>query len=160
MRLTSTGKSLYFVNFSACFLTMLPSAGADINKKANVCLLIYTCLLICETDVRTIGTDLPRSRDGCIPHSDVVRLHKPIRMMSVPSALHWNPKMSTNVPVDNGGHLIVSISIVYQCQSTTACNNVVGCFQAYTAQAASGTDISMQNVKLIILRACSHRHLD
>ena len=75
---------------------------ADINKKTSV------CLPISETDVRTIGTDLPSSKDGCISHHrDVARLHKPIRMMPVPFALHWNPKMTTNVPVDNGGHLIV-----------------------------------------------------
>ena len=94
---------------------------------------------------------VPSSRDGCIPHhSDVVRLHKTIRMMPVPSALHWNPKMTTNVTVDNAGHLIVSISVVHQCQGTTVCHNVVNCFKAYTAQAASGTDISKQNVVLII----------
>ena len=58
--------------------------------------------------------------------------------------------MTTNVPVDNGDHPIVSISVVYRCQGTTACQNVVDCFHVYTAQAASGTDISMQNVALII----------
>ena len=117
---------------------------ADINKKTSI------CLVISETDVRRIGTDLPSSRDGSIPHhSDVIRLRKPTRMMPVPSALHWNPKMMTNIPVDNGGHLIVSISVVHRCQGTTACHNVVNCFQAYTAQAASRTDISMQNVALI-----------
>ncbi len=114
------------------------STTADINKKTNVCLLIF------ETDVRMIGTDLPRSRNGCIPHhSDVIRLHKPIRMMPVPSALHWNPKMATNIPVNDGGHLIMSISVVRQCQSTSACHNVVDCFQAYTAHATSRTDIMM-----------------
>ena len=59
--------------------------------------------------------------------------------------------MVTNIPVNDGGHLIVSISVVHWCQSTTACHNVVDCFQAYTAHAASRTDISMQNVALIIL---------
>ena len=68
--------------------------------------------VISEIDVRTIGNNLSSSKDECIPHhSNVVRLHKPIMMMPVPSALHWNPKMTTNVPVDNGGHLIVSISV-------------------------------------------------
>ena len=62
------------------------SRTADINKKTSV------CLLISETDVWTIGFDLPCSGDGGIPHhSNVIRLHNPIRMMLVPSALHWNP---------------------------------------------------------------------
>ena len=114
------------------------SRTADINKKTSV------CLLISETDVWTIGFDLPGSGDGGIPHhSNVIRLHKPIRMMPVPSALHWNPKMATNFPVNDGGYLIVSISVVRRCQSTTACHNVVDCFQAYTAHAASRTDITM-----------------
>ena len=69
------------------------SRTADINKKTSVCFLRSVCRLISEADVKKIGTDLLRSTDGCIPHhSDVVRLHKPIRMMPVPSALHWNPK--------------------------------------------------------------------
>ena len=114
------------------------SRTADINKKASV------CLLISETDVWTIGFDLPGSGDGGISHhSNVIRLHKSIRMMPVPSALHWNPKMATNIPVNDGGHQIVSISVVYWCQSTTACHNVVDCFQAYTAHAESRTDITI-----------------
>ena len=73
--------------------------------------------------------------------------------------------MTTNVSVDNGGHMIVSISVVhmivsisvvYRCQGTTACHNVVNCFQAYTAQVASGTDMSMQNAALIIPWNGSH----
>ena len=93
------------------------SRTADINKKTSV------CLFISETDVRTIGTDFLSSRDGRIPYlSDVVRLHKPIRMMPVPSSLHWNPKLPTNVSVDNGGHLIVSTSVVDRHQGTTACH--------------------------------------
>ena len=104
------------------------SRTADINKKTSV------CLPISETDVRTIGTDLPTSRDGGIPHHRyVVHLHKPIRIMPVPSALHWNPKLTTNVPVDNDGdHLIVSISVAHRCEGTTAYHNVVNYFQAYT----------------------------
>ena len=114
------------------------SRTADINKKTSV------CLPISETDVWTIGFDLPGSGDGGIPHhSNVIRLHKPIRMMPVPSALHWNPKMATNISVNDGCHLIVSISVVRRCQSTKACHNVVDCFQAYTAHAASRTDITM-----------------
>ena len=114
------------------------SRTADINKKTSV------CLPISETDVWTIGFDLPGSGDGDIPHhSNVIRLHKPIRMMPVPSAFYWNPKMTTNIPVNDGGHLIVSISVVHRCQSTTACHNVVTCFLAYTAHAASRTDITM-----------------
>ena len=113
--------------------------------------MVSVCFLISETDVGTVVVDLPSSRDGCISHhSDVVPLHKPIRMMPVPSALHYTPKMTTNVPVDNRGYLIVSIKVVYWCQFTTACHSVVNCFQAYTAKAESGTDISMQNVALII----------
>ena len=121
------------------FLTNVTiSRTADINKKTSV------CLLISETDVWTIGFDLSCSEDGGIPHhSNVIRLHKPIRMMPVPSALHWNPKMATNISVNDEGHLIVSISVVHRCQSTTACHNVVNCFQAYTAHAASRTDITM-----------------
>ena len=58
--------------------------------------------------------------------------------------------MTKNVPVDNRGHLILSIGVVHRCQGTTVCHDVVNCFQAYTAQAESGTDISMKNVVLII----------
>ena len=119
MRLISARKPQYFANFSACSLPMFPSAGQLIS-------------------IRRQGFDLPGSGDGCIPHhSNVICLHKPVRMMPVPSALHWNPKMTTNIPVNDGGHLIVSISVVHRCQSTTACYNVVDCFQAYTAHAAS-----------------------
>ena len=107
MQLTFTLRSLYFVNFSACFLAMLPSVGQLISIRRQVFVFV-----ISETDVRTIGNNLPSSKDDCIPHhSNVVRLHKPIMMMPVPSALHWKPKMTTNVPEDNGGHLIVSISV-------------------------------------------------
>ena len=114
------------------------SRTADINKKTSV------CLLISETDVWTIGFDLLGSGDGGIPHhSNVIRLHKPMRVMLVPSALHWNPKMATNILVNDGDHLIVSIRVVRRCRSTTACHNVVVCFQAYTAHAASRTDITM-----------------
>ena len=104
------------------------SRTADINKKTSV------CLLISETDVWMIGFNPPGSGDGGIPHhSNVIRLHKPIRMMPVPSALHWNPKMAANIPVNDRVHLIVSISVVHRCHSTTACHDVVDCFQAYTA---------------------------
>ena len=49
------------------------------------------CLLISETDVWTIGFDLLGSGDGGIlHHSNVIRLHKPIRMMPVPSLEHQN----------------------------------------------------------------------
>ena len=113
------------------------SRTADI-KKTSVCLLIFL------TDVWTIGFDVPCSGDGGVPHhSNVIRLHKPIRMMPVPSALHWNPKMATNIPVNDGGHLIVSINVVRQFQSSTVCHIVVDCFRAYTAHAASRTDITM-----------------
>ena len=146
MRLTSTPQVTVFRQLLSLFPgNVAISRTADINKETSV------CLLISETDVRTIGTDLPSNRNGSIlHHSDVVRLHKPIMMMPVPSALHWNPKMTTNVPMDNRGHLIVSISVVHRCVGTTACNNVVNYFQAYTAQAVNGTDISMQNVTHII----------
>ena len=134
MRLTSTHRSPYLANFSACFL-----------QKAGV------SLLVSETDVRSVGFDLPCSGDGRIPHHyDVIRLHKPIRLMPIPPALHWNLKMPTNVPVDDGGDLTVSISVVRRCHCTTACHNVVDCLQACTAHAASGTDISMQDVVLVV----------
>ena len=114
------------------------SRAADINEKTSV------CLPISESDVWTIGFNLLGSGDGASPHhSNVIRLHKPIRMMPVPSALHCNPKMTTNSPVNDGGHLIVSISVVHRCQRTTAYHNVVECFQGYTAHAASRTDITM-----------------
>ena len=114
------------------------SRTADINKKTSV------CLLISETDVWTIGFDLLGIGDGGIPHhSNVIRLHKPIRMMPIPSALHCNPKMVTNIRVNDGDHLIVSISVVRRCQSITACHNVVDCFQAYTAHVASRTDTTI-----------------
>ena len=58
------------------------SRTADFNKKTSV------CLLISETDVWTIGFDLPCSGDGGIPHhSNIIRLHKPIRVMLVPLVL-------------------------------------------------------------------------
>ena len=114
------------------------SRAADINKKTSV------CLSISESDVWTIGFNLLGSGDGASPHySNVIRLHKPIWMMPVPSALHCNPKMTTNSPVNDGGHLIVSISVDHWCQITTICHNVVECFQGYTAHAASRTDITM-----------------
>ena len=47
--------------------------------------------------------------------SSVSRIHKPIRLMPVPPVLHWNLKLPTNVPVDDGGDLIVSTSIVRRC---------------------------------------------
>ena len=95
------------------------SRTADINKKTSV------CLPISETDVWTISFDLPSSGDSGIPHhSNVIRFQKPIRMMPVPSALHWNPKMATNVPVNGGCHLIVSISVVRRCQSLPQCGRL------------------------------------
>ena len=85
------------------------SRKADINKKTS------GCLLISETNVWTIGFDILGSGDGGIPHhSNVIRLRKPIRIMPVPSGLHWNTKMATNIPVNDGGHLIVSISVVHR----------------------------------------------
>ena len=103
------------------------------------------------TDVRSVGFDLPCSGDGRIlHHCDVIRLHKPIRLLPIPPALYWNQKMPANVPVDDGGDLIVLISVVRQCHCTTACHNAVDCFQACTAHAASGTDISMQDVVLVV----------
>ena len=63
---------------------------ADVNEKAGV------SLLVSETDVRSVGFDLPCSGDGRIPHHyDVIRLHKPIRLMPIPPALHWNLKLPT-----------------------------------------------------------------
>ena len=44
----------------------------------------------------------------------------------------------------------MSISVVRWCHSTTACHNVIDCLQACTAHATSGTDISMQDVVLIV----------
>ena len=90
-------------------LSMLPidvaiGRTADVNEKAGV------SLPVSETDVRSVGFDLPCSGDGRIPHHyDVIRRH-----------------------------------------CTTACHNVVDCFQACTAHAASGTDISMQDVVLVV----------
>ena len=102
--------------------------AADINKKT------VARLLISETDVRTVGFDLLSSGNGRILHKhNVVCLHKPIRLMPVPSTRHWNPIIATNVPVDDGGYLIVSISVVRRCEGTTACHNVVDCLQACTA---------------------------
>ena len=80
------------------------SRTADINKKTSL------CLSISETDVWTIGFDLLGSGDGGIPHhSNVIRLHKPIRTMPVPSALHCNPKMATKI---NPRIIIIIIIIV------------------------------------------------
>ena len=74
------------------------SRTADINKKISV------CLLISETDVWTVGFDLHGSGDGGIPH---IVMSSVSTSLSVPSALHCNPKMATNIPVNDGGHLIV-----------------------------------------------------
>ena len=41
MRLISTRKSLYFVNFSACFLPMLPSAGQLISIRRQVFVFLF-----------------------------------------------------------------------------------------------------------------------
>ena len=133
-------------------LSMLPTdvaigRAADVNEKAGV------SLLVSETDVRSVGFDLLCSGDGRIPlHYDDIRLHKPIRLMPIPPPLHWNLKKPINVPVDDGGDLIVSISVVRRCHCTTACHNVVDCLQACTAHGASGTDISMQDVVLVVTR--------
>ena len=89
---------------------------ADINKKTGI------SLFVSETNIWSVGFHLPCSGDGRGPHHhDVVRLHKPIRLIPVPPALHWNLKMPTNIPVDD---LIVSISVARRCHSTTACHNV------------------------------------
>ena len=81
--------------------------------------------------VQLVGFDLRCSGDGRIPYyHDVVRLHKPIRLMPIPPALHWNLKMPTSVSVDDGGDLIVLIRVVHRCHSITACHNVVDCLQA------------------------------
>ena len=75
---------------------------ADINKKTGV------SLFVSETNIWSVGFHLPCSGDGRGPHHhDVARLHKPIRLIPVPPALHWNLKMPTNIPVDDGGDLIV-----------------------------------------------------
>ena len=88
---------------------------ADVNEKAGV------SLLVSETEVRSVGFVLPCSGDGRIPHHyNVIRLHKPIRLMPIPPALHWNLKMPTNVPVDDGSDLGLSISVVRRCHCTTA----------------------------------------
>ena len=69
------------------------SRTADINKKTSV------CLPISEADVWTIGFDRFGSGVGGISHrNNVIRLHKPIGMIPVRSALHWNPKMVTKSP--------------------------------------------------------------
>ena len=107
MHLISTLKSLYFANFSRCFLTTLPSSGQLMPLRKQV--LAFLSL----RHIRSVGCDLPCSGDGRIPYyHDVVRLHKPIRLMPVPLALHWNLEMPKNVPVDDVGDLIVSISEV------------------------------------------------
>ena len=114
MRLIFTRMSPYVANFSACFLPTLPSAGQLISMRMKV-----LSLLVYEADVRSVGFDLPCSGDDRISHHhDVVRLHKASRSMPVPSALHWNLKMPTNIPVDDGSDLIVSISVVRRCHST------------------------------------------
>ena len=45
MRLISTRKSLYFANFSACFLPMLPSAGQLISIR-DKCLSYFILFLL------------------------------------------------------------------------------------------------------------------
>ena len=52
---------------------------ADVDEKAGV------SLLVSETDVRSVGFDLPCSGDGGIPHHyDVIHLHKPIICVVMP----------------------------------------------------------------------------
>ena len=41
MRLTSTRKSLYFANFSACFLPMFPSTGQLISIRRQVFVFLF-----------------------------------------------------------------------------------------------------------------------
>ena len=102
---------------SMFFANVAISRTADINKKTSV------CFHISETDGWTISFDIAGSGNGGIPHhSNVIRLQKPIRMMPVPSALHWSLKMTTNIPVNDEGHQILSISVVHRCQSSTACH--------------------------------------
>ena len=102
MRLIATRKSPYFANFTACLLPTLPSAGQ---------------LLVSKRDVRSVGFDFPCSEDGRIPPTSprCCPSHKPIRLMPVSPALL---KLPTNVPVDEGGDLIVSISVVRRCHSS------------------------------------------
>ena len=103
-----------------------------------------------ETDARSVGFDLPCSGDARIPHHDVVRLHKPIRLMPVPPAL----EKPTNVPVDDGGDLIVSISVVHvgaiALQSATTWPTVSR--PAHTRQVGltSPCRMPMQDVVLIV----------
>ena len=97
-------------------------ANVAISRTADISVFLH----ISESEVWTIGFDLSGSGDGGISHhSNAIHLHKPIRMIAVPSALHWNHKMATNIPVNDGGHLIVSISVVYRFQSITVCHTVV-----------------------------------
>ena len=68
----------------------LHSQVALLRQLLSMC--ISVCLLISETDVWTIGFDLPGSGDGGIPHhSNVIRLHKPIRMMPVLLVCRYAP---------------------------------------------------------------------
>ena len=79
------------------------SRTADVTEKAGISLLVS----VSETDVQSVGHDFPCSRERRTPqHHDVVPLHKPITLMPVPLALHWNLKMPKNVLVDAGGELI------------------------------------------------------
>ena len=112
MRLTSIRRSPYMANFSACFLPTLPSAGQLMSMRRQV----LAFLSLRQMSGRLAGFDLPYSGDGRIPHHyDIISLHMRIRLMPIPPALHWNLKMPTNVPVNDGGDLNVSISVVCRC---------------------------------------------
>ena len=131
MRLISTLKSLYFANFSACFLPMLPSAGQLISIRRQVFVFLFLRQMSGRLALIFLAVGM------VVSHIIVMSF------VSTSLSLHWNPKMMTNMPVNDGGHLIVSISVVHWCQSTTACHNVVDCFQGYTAHVASRTDITI-----------------
>ena len=113
-RLISTSKSPYFSNISAFFLPT-----ADINEKADV------SLLVAVTAARSVGFGHPCSGDGHYRTSPRCR-PSPLAYQidaSTTRALHWNLSMPTNLLVDNGGDLTVSISIVRRCHSITAFHN-------------------------------------
>ena len=99
MRLTSTRRSPYLANFSECFLPTLPSAGQLMSMSRQVLAFLSLRQMSGRLALNFPAVGMVVSQ---IDHYDVIRLHKPIRLMPIPPALHWNLKMPTNVPVKDG----------------------------------------------------------
>ena len=95
-------------------VSMFPS-NVSISKTAVINKKTSCCLHISKRDVTTTGTDYLSSTDGCMSrHSNAVCLHKTINIMSVQVSIILYQKQNDNKhPVNNGDHLIASISVFH-----------------------------------------------